>query len=189
MAELEPGPALAGLDLPATLAGVTLAAAPDRPVAAVLPFRGAAAELAGALGAELPPPGRTARLADGSELAWAGLDQWLARGPVAGPGLAETLAGRAAVVDQSDGWAAVTLTGAAAPDVLARLAPVDLAPAAFPSGSAARTELRHVPCLILARDGGVEILVPRSYAVAAMRELTHAMRAVAARAAIAREAR
>jgi len=36
-----------------------------------------------------------------------------------------------AVVDQSDGWAALRVTGAGAVDVLARLVPVDLRPQVF----------------------------------------------------------
>ena len=74
----------------------------------------------------LPEPGRTAGLADGGRLIWAGLDLWLLRGPRATPALAARLADLAAVTDQSDGWTALTPDRAGAAEVLARLVPIDL---------------------------------------------------------------
>lgn len=185
MADLAPRPALAGLHLPQIAGGVALAAAAEAPMLSIAPFRGRAAALAGPLGAAPPDPGRLVALDDGSELIWAGLDLWLLRGPAATPALAERLADLAAVTDQSDGWTALALTGTGAAAVLARLAPLDLAAAAFPPGSAARTELRHMMCAILAREGGFELLVMRSFTETAAREIAHAMRAVAARTALA----
>ena len=69
-------------------------------------------------------------------------------------------------------------------DVLARLVPLDLSPAACPKGSARRTLLGHMSCLILHPGGAAfEILVFRSMAHSAVHELTRAMTAVAARRA------
>ncbi len=68
--------------------------------------------------------------------------------------------------------------------MLARLVPLDLAGAAFPAGTAARSLLRHVPLLIVAGEAGFELLVPRSYARTAVEELGAAMRGVEARAAL-----
>ena len=68
--------------------------------------------------------------------------------------------------------------------MLARLVPIDLDPAAFPPGSAARSMLGHVPLLLVNGDDGFELLVPRSYARTAVEELATAMRGVAARAAL-----
>ena len=62
---------------------------------------------------------------------------------------------------------------------------LDLDPARFPAGSAARSLLRHVPLLLVAREAGLDLLVPRSYARTAVHELATAMRTVAARRAIA----
>lgn len=184
MAELAPRSALAGFDPPLTVGAATLAAGADAPMLSIAPFRGKAAAAAEALGVDLPAPGGSAPFDDGSALVWAGLDLWFLRGPGATPGLARRLTGRAAVTDQSDGWVALSLTGADAAEALARLVPIDLSPAAFPAGAAARTELRHMMCLILARDGGFDLLVMRSFAETAAHEIAHAMRAVAARATL-----
>ncbi len=182
MADLAPRPAWAGLDLPMAFGGVTLAAAPEAAMLDIAPFRGRAAQVGAILGAPLPPPGRTATLADGARLIWAGLDHWLLRGPCATAETAARLEAHAAVTRQSDGWTALALGGGGAAEVLARLVPLDLAAAVFPPGAAARTELRHMMCLILAREHGFEILVLRSFTVSAVHEIGIAMRSVAARA-------
>jgi len=182
VADLAPRPAWAGLDLPAIFGGVTLAAPPETPMRSIAPYRNRAAALDEALGAPLPEPGRSVELADGLRLIWAGLDLWFLRGPGATAEFAERIASHAAVTDQSDGWTALALTGTGAADVLARLVPLDLDPAAFPPGAAARTELRHIACLIRAMDGGFELLVMRSFTATAVHEIAAAMRAVAARA-------
>jgi sarcosine oxidase subunit gamma len=117
----------------------------------------------------------------GGRLIWAGFGLWLLQ--AADPG--ERLAGLAAVTDQSDAWCGLALSGPAAPEVLARLVPLDLDPAAFTPGAAARSLLRHVPLLIVAGDG-FELFVPRSYGRTAVGDLVAAMRGVAARAALLR---
>lgn len=186
MTELAPRPALAGLDLPARHGGAVLAAGPEAAMASVAPFRGKAATVGATLGAALPAAGRHVELAGGGRLIRAGLDVWFVRGGAAAPDLSARLAGDAAVTDQSDGWAALTLRGDAAADVLARLVPLDLDVSAFAPGSAAATLLRHVPCLLLAAGDGFEILVPRSFALTAAHDVVAAMQAVAARARLDR---
>lgn len=185
MDELVPRPATAGLDLPFMCGGATLDAEAEAPLASLAPFRGRAAALGEALGAPLPGPGAALALGDGSQVVWSGLDQWLLRGPAAEPANAARLADLAAVADQSDGWTALRLTGNAGADALARLAPVDLDRTVFPAGSVARTELRHMMCVLIAREEGFTILVMRSFAETAVHEIAAAMRAVAARAQIA----
>ncbi|MBP7003200.1 sarcosine oxidase subunit gamma family protein [Amaricoccus sp.] len=183
MAELASGDAPGMAGLPLAVGGATLAALPEAAMAEILPFRDGAAAVAAALGAALPAPGRATALGDGSTLAWLGLDRWLLRGPAAA-GLAGRLGGAAAVIDQSDGWIALSLAGPAAAGVLARLLPLDLAPEAFPPDAACRSALRHVPCLVLGAAAGFGILAPRSYGASVISELAEAMRSVAARAAI-----
>jgi len=182
VAELVPRSALAGLDLPLMRGGVTLAAAVDAPMLAIVPFRGREGAVAAVLGAHLPAPGGSETLADGSLFVWAGLDHWLLRGPGADAALAGRLAGDAAAVDVSDGWAALVLAGAGWRDVLARLVPLDLDAGVRPPGSAASSLLRHVPCVIMVRDDDVLMLVPRSYARSAVEDIARAMDGVAARA-------
>jgi sarcosine oxidase subunit gamma len=84
-------------------------------------------------------------------------------------------------VDVSDAFAGLALEGTDAAAVLARLVPVNLDPAVFPAGAAARTLLRHVPLVLVAGGQGFGLLVPRSYAASAVAEVVAAMRALAAR--------
>lgn len=180
MAELDASGALDGLGLPVEAGGCRLAALPEVRRAVVAPFAGREAAVAAALGAALPR-GRVAALPAGRVLPFA-LGQWLVEAAaVAG------LEGLAAVVDQGDAWAGLGLTGAAAGEMLARLVPLDLDPSVFPPGAAARSRLREVPMLLVAVEGGFELMVPRSYVRTAVQDLAEAMRGVAARAVRAAE--
>ena len=147
----------------------------------VAPFAGQEAAVAARLGVALPPPGRAQALPAGARRL--GGDRALAR---RGPRQVAGLDGLAALTDQTDAWAGLALAGPDAEAVLARLVPLDLAPQAFPAGAAARSLLRHLPLLIVRQPEGFELLVPRSYAATAVRELGEAMRGVAARAALRR---
>jgi heterotetrameric sarcosine oxidase gamma subunit len=177
VAELRPSGAFDGLGLPLEAGGCRLAALPEQRRASVAPFAGREAAVAAALGVALPR-GRVAALASGRVLPFA-----LGHGLVEGAEVAG-LEGLAAVADQSDGWAGLALAGAAAADGLARLVPLDLDPSVFRPGAAARSQLGQVPLVLVAVGGGFELLVPRSYARTAVRELGEALRGVAARAGI-----
>jgi sarcosine oxidase subunit gamma len=164
--------------------GAHLNEAPMTPIWSLAPYRGQAAALSAALeaahGLSFPAPG--AVLSDGGvSIAWSGLDQAFLMGVAPAPALAV----HAALSDQSDGWARLVLDGPAARDVLARLVPIDLSPAACPPGSARRTLLGHMPALIVHRGGdGFDILLFRSMAATAVHELSDVMRMVAARAGL-----
>ena len=171
--------------LPVRAGALTLEPAAVEAITQLMPFAGRAEAVSEALrnvyGVGLPAPNRV-EAAGGLRLVWSGLDEALALGPpVAVEG--------AAVLDQSDGWAPLMLTGEQAPDVLARLCPVDLRPSAFGPGSAARTMLGHASVLLVAEAEGVLILVPRSMATHAVEEIGRAMEAVAARASLAERRR
>ncbi|MDG3041870.1 sarcosine oxidase subunit gamma [Roseicyclus marinus] len=166
---------------PITIGNVTLTEGIPGQVWAVLPWRGATEAASTALqsahGLPFPAPGNLHK-AGSTRIAWAGLDQAFLLGTT--PDTA--LAAHAALIDQSDAWAHLVLSGPATREVLARLVPVDLAPAACPKGSARRTLLGHMSCLILHPGGDTfEILVFRSMASSAVHDLTRAMTAVAAR--------
>ncbi len=167
-----------GTGLPVELRGVAIAPLAFAPISAIAPFRGREADVAAMLGATLEV-GTAVALGD-ARLVWAGFGQWFLIGAPA-----PDLGGAAAITEQGDGWAGLRLTGPATRDVLARLVPIDLDPAAFPPGRAARSLLGHVPALMVAIEGGCELFVPRSYAGTAAEEISHAARAVAARAALA----
>ncbi|WP_246455410.1 sarcosine oxidase subunit gamma [Sulfitobacter aestuariivivens] len=136
-----------------------------------------AAALKAAHGLGAPKPGRaTGR--DGQRCLWFARSEVLLAGPVPD----KTLEAHAAVVDQSDGWACVTLSGAGAVDVLARLVPVDFRESIFKRGHTARTLVQHMSASIT-RTGADTflILVFRSMAGTLVHELKVAMEAVASR--------
>ena len=186
---LSPRDPLAGLHLPLTHGGAMLGAGAAGALVSIASFRDRKAAVAAILndhlGATLPEPGQVAEGASGRVI-WMGLGQSFAELPeTAAADLMAALAPHAAVTDQSDGWAALALTGPHARAVLARLIPLDLDPAAFPPGRVARTQLRHMMCALLATEGGFRILVLRSFARTAVHDLGTAMAAVAARAELA----
>jgi len=175
VADLIATPAVTGL--PLTIGAATLSGFDPGPVHAIAPYPGR--DPSAALGMTFPAPG--AVVARGAaRLIWAGRDlAFLAGTPP------PDLAGLAAVTDQGDGWVWVTLEGRDATNVLARLCPLDLRPAAFPPDSSARSTLVHLPALLV-RTGAdsFEIASFRSMAATLVHEIETAMRAVAARATL-----
>ena len=166
--------------LPITRGTVTLTELQPPAITAIAPFRGREAAVSKALksvaGVGFPKPNRVEAKGQVSCL-WSGRSQAFLIGPAPGP------IDGAAVTDQSDGWALLRLEGAAACDVLARLVPLDLRPAAFPAGAAARSLLFHMPLAIF-RSGpdSYGLMVFRSMAATAVHELDTAMRSLAAQA-------
>ncbi|NNE53400.1 MAG: sarcosine oxidase subunit gamma [Sulfitobacter sp.] len=124
-----------------------------------------------------PAPNRAAGK-EGARCLWFGLREVLLIGPAPN----KTLGRHGAVVDQSDAWCAVTLEGAAAEDVLARLVPVDLRVAHFKRGHTVRSQVYHMNASIT-RVGQEKfmILVFRSMATTLVHDLKQAMAAVASR--------
>ena len=177
MPELIAKSALEGQGL--TLGTVTLTEVDTGPIFSIAVFPGGAKAVAKGLktlGLAMPEPNAFAEK-KGARIVWTGREQAFLMG-VAPPALEG-----AAVTDQSDGWAALALSGAGAVDVLARLVPVDLRLAAFPVGRALRTQLNHMNVVILRTGDHVfEILVFRSMARTAWHELDATMHMVAARA-------
>jgi sarcosine oxidase subunit gamma len=183
---LTPRDPLAGLHLPLSHGGAMLGAGSEGALVSVAPFRredsAVSAILQNTIGAALPDPGQIAEGTSGRAI-WMGLGLALAELPEAGAAdLMAALAAHAAVTDQSDAWAVLTLTGPHARAVLARLVPLDLDPATFRPGHVARTQLRHMMCALLATGAGYRIFVMRSFASTAVHDLETAMAAVAARA-------
>jgi sarcosine oxidase subunit gamma len=169
---------------PVTIGETHLTEAPQAPIWSIAPFRGRADALSTALkaahGVPFPEPGTMLR-AGPIGIAWSGMDQAFLMGAVADP----ALAAHAALTDQSDGWAHLVLDGPHARTVLARCVPIDLSRGACPPGSARRTLVGHMPGLILHAGGDCfDLMVFRSMAGTAVHDLTRAMRAVAARAAL-----
>lgn len=170
--------------LPRSIGGLTIAEGAAGPVTGISPHAGevaqASATLEAAHGLALPGPGRSAAKG-AARVLWFGRNRWMLIGADAG----EALAAHAALTDQTDAWVSLDLTGAAGPDVLARLVPVDLRPGSFPLGAVARTELFHMQVAI-ARTGpeALRVMGFRSMAGTLVHDLVTAAEAVAARAAV-----
>ena len=134
--------------------------------------------LSDAHGVGFPKANRTLGNAGGPRCIWFGQRQAMLIGPAPDDGLQVY----AALVDQSDGWCAVTVEGEDVEHVLERLVPVDLRRMHFKRGHTARTQLGHISASIT-RTGSQAflILVFRSMAASLVHELSQAMRAVASR--------
>lgn len=173
MIDLIAKPAVSGL--PVSHGGCTLSAFDAGPVTSIAPYPGR--DLSAVL--PFPAPGRVTDYQSG-RLIWAGRDMAFLTG-VAAP----DLSGLAAVTDQSDGWAWVSLEGASVEAVLARLCPLDLRLRSFAVGSSARSMLQHLP-ILLVRTGpeSFQIASFRSMAGTLVHELEIAMKGVAARASL-----
>jgi heterotetrameric sarcosine oxidase gamma subunit len=135
------------------------------------------AALKAAHGMALPGPNQTTE-SGSARCIWFGRNEALLIGPEPDASLSD----HGAVVDVSDGWAAVSLLGEDAIDVLARLVPVDLREKAVPKGRTVRTLLGHMSASIT-RTGQDRflILVFRSMAQTLVHDLSQAMEAVASR--------
>lgn len=174
MADLTETAPFAGLGLPLALGETRLAALPLGPITAIAPYPGQAAAVGGELGG-FPGPGQVLTTPHG-HLAWAGREVAFLFGR------APDLGALAAVTDQSDGWAGLSLTGADALAVLARLVPVDLATMSPPVSL--RSLLNHLPLLLVHPAPEVwQVWSYRSMAGTLVHELNGAMCAVAARRA------
>lgn len=179
MPELIAKSALEGRSL--NLGGVSLAEVDVGPITSVAVLPGGVKTVARglkALSLAMPEP-NTFVEKKGLRIVWTGREQAFligAESPV--------LEG-AAVTDQSDGWAVLSLSGPAAADVLARLVPMDLRLSACPVGTALRSQLNHMNAVILRTgDYAFEIMVFRSMARTAWHELETATHMVAARAGV-----
>jgi heterotetrameric sarcosine oxidase gamma subunit len=163
---------------PVTAGGVTLAELQVGPITSIAVLPGGAKAVAKGLkplGLSFPAPNGFAEK-KGARIVWTGREQAFLIGVEPPP-----LEG-AAVTDQSDGWAVLSVSGLAAVEVLARLVPLDLRLAAFPVGRVARSGLNHMNAVILRTgDYAVEVMVFRSMARTAWHELETTMHMVAAR--------
>ncbi len=146
---------------------------------AMLKGKGAAFKKAAAsqLG-DMPAPGHAAGNAGGDKHAstvWMGPDQYLVEG-IDAVTLAAAFGTSAAVTDQSDAWVRFDVTGGNVVAMLERLSGADTR--RMRAGSATRTAIHHMHCVIVCRAGGTDftILGPRSSAAS----LHHALVAAAA---------
>lgn len=97
---------------------------------------------------DLPTTPRTVASA-GRALVWAGPGQWLlvTENRAGFADELQALSGLAAIADQSDGRAVLTLSGGKIRTALSKGCMIDLHPSAFPVGSAALTSIAHIACI------------------------------------------
>ena len=174
---LVPHPPFASLSAIVTGSGVTVSARDGLGIATVLVRKGQAAALAmrvkEGFGIDLP---RVPRRAMSGKIAFAatGPEAWLAIAEDGGNGFAaflrDAIGDYAAVVDQSDGYAVLRVSGQNARALLAKGVPLDLHARSFQVGDLAATVVSHIGTTIwrLAdREDGApvfELLVFRSLA-------------------------
>jgi len=169
--------------LPTRIGGVALREVDLGALTLVMPYRGADDALSGALeaghGLRWPDAGRMTGTTERGVM-WFGRTQALLIGVEPGEGLSV----HAALVDQSDAWAAVEIEGDRAAEALARLTPVDLRTGVFGVGHTARTEVAHMAAS-LTRTGEATylLMVFRAFARTLVHELGTALEGVAVRAA------
>jgi sarcosine oxidase subunit gamma len=155
------------------IAGVHLDCPDNIDVVRVSPFAGQRRQTSTALrkecGAALPAVGKVAS-GKGYVVAWAALEAYLVIGEGEGAcalyrALAKALGKSAAVVDQSHAYAAVSVSGIKARDLLAKECSVDLHPDAFEAGACAAVQMAHVSVHLRHRgDGEFALLVPVAFA-------------------------
>ncbi|MCF6304328.1 MAG: hypothetical protein L3J33_03030 [Rhodobacteraceae bacterium] len=169
-----------GCDLPLALGSARLETVSMGEITAVMPFKGQAMSVAKALksvlGTSLPMVGEVTQAKD-AELLWFGPGQWLVFSNKPDQ-IKDALQGLAAVVDQSDGWLGLVLSGKDAGAMMARLCPLDFDGLAV--GQVARTDFCHVSTMIIPVEDGCRIMVPRSYAVSVYENILMTMKSLAA---------
>jgi sarcosine oxidase subunit gamma len=124
-------------------------------------------ELAAALGAEAPAPGRVTVGDDGRLLVRVEPLKWWIIGPDGADCPLAPDPERGAVLNMSHDQAGIALEGAGAAELLKRIVPIDLRERAFPDLSWATTLAHHMITRVLRRDRGApryEVMVMRSYA-------------------------
>ncbi|TSE14145.1 sarcosine oxidase subunit gamma [Mesorhizobium intechi] len=130
-------------------AGVALTEIRNFDLIQVMARRGKAAEMAkaaeGRFGVAAPETPKVVQTADAT-LIWSGPDQFLVRSKGDKHGmaaLAPLLAGSASLSDQSHARVLVSVSGAKARTMLAKLSSIDLHPGVFAVGAAAATSMDH----------------------------------------------
>ncbi|MDQ2065717.1 sarcosine oxidase subunit gamma family protein [Xinfangfangia sp. CPCC 101601] len=163
---------------PVTKGGASLALMEPGPISSIALYaHGAEAGAKGleTLGLSFPAPGQSQENG-AARILWTGRDQAFLIGAEA-----PAMEG-AAITDQSDGWAAFSLSGAGVEDVLSRLVAVDVRLSAFAPGQVVRTGLNHMPMILRrASAEAFEIYTFRSMARSAWHELEEVMGQLAAR--------
>jgi sarcosine oxidase, subunit gamma len=121
-------------------------------------------------GCDLPPHGGTSSTGPMRALCVGPGEWWLVSAGKGSSNLHEPIASAAleqgfALVDLSDGWVGLEVSGSASRDVLSKGCGLDLHPRSFPVGHCARTRFAQIPLVIECPDepSRFELHVARSY--------------------------
>ncbi len=165
---------------PVTRGALTLSETPMQAMTSIALFPGqtkAVAKVLKPLGLTFPAPNTVSQSGE-ARLLWTGRDQAFLIG-IEAPAFPADVA---AVTDQSDGWAGLSVVGPNAHDALMRWVPVDLRPQHFAVGSAIRAPLYHMQAIILRLGTDrIEVMVFRSMVRTAWHEIDIAMTTIEAR--------
>ena len=169
-----------GCQLPVALGAAHLESLETGFITAIMPFHGQSMAVAGqikaAFGCALPNVG-SAVFTEAGDLMWISQGQWYVFSK-SDPQWTSALASIAAIVDQSDGYGGLHLSGPDTELVLSRLSSLNFDN--LKKGRIARSDLDHIPAIFLPDSKGVRILVPRSYSAAAYENTVVAMKSIAA---------
>ena len=112
-----------------------------------------------------PGPGQSATGKDGTLLRTEPL-KWLlvSESPVDRPALDPA---DGTVLELGHARTVIHVSGPALVDFMSRMVPLDLRPESFPDGSVANSGMHHMGVTLLARDGGIDVIVLRSFGLAA----------------------
>lgn len=158
--------------LPRRIGSVSLQEQNYGTITSLAPFAGKAAAVERALGQDLPAPNQRV-----SGILWVGPGQYL----VFDQDLS-AIGDIAAITDQSDALATLSLHGADAADILARLVPIDLRQSTFRIDQTARTLINHMTASVTRRGTDeFELMVMRSVAGTLVEEVSEAANHVSAR--------
>lgn len=142
-------------------AGVSLTEIRNFDLIQVMARRGKATEVATAakarLGVAAPETPKAVQTSDAA-LIWSGPDQFLVLSKVGKHAinqLSQAFASSASLSDQSHARALISISGAKARAVLAKLSSIDLHPDAFPVGAAAATSMDHTSVTLWRGDDGL----------------------------------
>ncbi len=181
MPELIAKPPLAGRP-PVIRGALRLSEVPMEAITSIALFPGqikAVAKVLKPLGLTFPAPNMMSQSGE-VRLIWTGRDQAFLIG-IAAPAIPPVVA---AMTDQSDGWAGMSVEGPAAHEALMRWVPIDLRPKHFPVGTAIRAPLYHMQAILLRPAANrIDLMVFRSMARTAWHEIDLAMTTVEARSA------
>ena len=143
-------------------------------IMSVQPFKGKGKLVSKALndrlGVGLPEVGKSINHKNNTVM-WIGMNQFLLIGK-------KIEIKGAALTDQSDAWAVLSLTGKKTSDVMDRLCPVDTR--ALQSGDIVRSMIGHMSAIIEKTDSGCKLMVFRAFARTLLHEVCNSMKSVIA---------